>query len=134
MSSIFTKIIAGEIPSYKVYEDKHTYAFLDIHPIQKGHTLVIPKVEVDHLLDVPEPYYSACFTTAKIVGNILQQSLNPQRIGMKVIGFDVPHAHIHMVPMYNQADMYTQPADTVDHEALAAVHAEILAHINTLDK
>ena len=67
MSSIFTKIIDGDIPSYKIYEDEHTYAFLDIHPVQRGHTLIIPKIQVDHMIDVPEPYYSAVWLAAKTI-------------------------------------------------------------------
>ncbi len=98
MSSIFTKIINGEIPSYKIYEDDKTYAFLDIHPESKGHTLVIPKNEVDKIYELPDEDYEALMSTVKKLSKHLEKKLNA-RILWKVVGTDVPHAHVHLMPL-----------------------------------
>ena len=103
--TIFSKIIKGEIPSYKVFEDEHTFAFLDINPIQLGHTLVVPKVEVDYFLDVPEPYYSAVFKTAKQVGKAIHKASGCKRVGTIILGWDVPHFHYHLVPMFGHGEL-----------------------------
>ncbi|MFN4151550.1 MAG: HIT family protein [Candidatus Sericytochromatia bacterium] len=105
MASIFTKIINGEIPSYKVFEDEYTYAFLDINPINLGHTLIVPKIEEDYFLDVPEPYYSAVFKTAKVVAGAIHQATGCVRVGTVIAGFDVPHFHYHLVPMNDISDL-----------------------------
>ena len=97
MSSIFTKIINGEIPCYKIYEDDKTFAFLDIHPETKGHTLVIPKVEVDKIYELPDEDYHALMDTAKKLSQHLEKQLGVRTL-WKVIGTDVPHAHIHLFP------------------------------------
>lgn len=97
MSSVFTKIIQGEIPSYKVYEDDKTIAFLDIHPETKGHVLVVPKVEVDKIYDLSDEDYSALMTTVKKLSKHMEDILGT-RILWKVIGTDVPHAHVHLEP------------------------------------
>ena len=98
MSSIFSKIITGEIPSYKIYEDAKTYAFLDIHPESRGHVLVIPKVEVDKIYDLDDADYDALMHTAKKLASHMEQKLGA-RIIWKVVGTDVPHAHIHLMPL-----------------------------------
>ena len=103
--SIFSKIIRGEIPSYKVYEDELTLAFLDIHPLKPGHTLIVPKTEVDVFYDVPEPFYSAVFKAGKIVGKALKEVTNCKRVGTTILGFDVPHFHLHVVPMWDVGDL-----------------------------
>ncbi len=103
--SIFTKIIKGEIPCHKIYEDDKTLAFLDIHPAVTGHTLVIPKVQVDHLWDLSEEDYVALMQTAKIVAQRLRERLPTKRVGMRVEGFDVPHAHIHLLPANSGSDV-----------------------------
>lgn len=123
MESIFTKIIKGEIPAYKIYEDEKTLAFLDIHPVQPGHTLVIPKVEIDHLWDLTDDDFLAVMATCKKVALQLRQKLGVQRVGVKVIGVDVPHAHVQLIP-FNTSDEYKAPQDMTaepDHEALAAL-------------
>lgn len=97
MTSIFTKIVQGEIPSYKIYEDEKTLAFLDIHPETKGHILVIPKAEVDKIYDLEDEDYLALMKTAKKLSRHLENKLGA-RILWKVIGTDVPHAHIHLMP------------------------------------
>lgn len=97
MESVFTKIIKGEIPSYKIYEDKNTIAFLDIHPETYGHVLVVPKVQIDKIYELPEPEYSALMQTVYKVSAQMEKILK-KRIIWKVIGVDVPHAHVHLMP------------------------------------
>lgn len=98
MPSIFTKIVNGDIPCYKIYEDDKTFAFLDIHPETKGHTLVVPKLEVDKIYDLPDEDYQALMVTVKKLSQHMEQKLNA-RILWKVIGTDVPHAHVHLMPL-----------------------------------
>lgn len=97
MPSIFTKIVNGEIPCYKIYEDDKTLAFLDIHPETKGHTLVIPKVEIDKIYDLPDADYQALLQTAKKLSKHMEEKLGARTL-WKVVGTDVPHAHIHLMP------------------------------------
>lgn len=97
--SIFSKIIRGEIPSYKVYENEHVYAFLEIEPINPGHTLVVPKKQVDHLWDLDEDSYKELLSSVKKIASHIRRVLKPPRVGMIVQGFHVPHAHIHLVPV-----------------------------------
>ncbi len=105
MATIFSKIASGEIPSYKVAEDDRHYAFLDINPLTPGHTLVIPKKEVDYIFDLSAEEYTALQLFAKRVAEAMKQSLPCQRIGVAVIGLEVPHAHIHLVPINKDSDM-----------------------------
>ena len=98
MSSIFTKIIQGEIPCYKIYEDDKTFAFLDIAPETEGHTLVVPKLEVDKVYDLPDADYRAVWVTVKKLARHYEQILG-ERIMIKVVGIDVPHAHVHLLPV-----------------------------------
>lgn len=105
MSSIFTRIINGEIPSYKVAESANCIAFLDINPLAPGHTLVVPKVEVDYIFDVEDDLYAELLLFAKKVGLGIEKVVPCERIGMTVIGLEVPHAHIHLIPINGIADM-----------------------------
>lgn len=105
MATIFSKIAAGEIPSYKVAEDDRHYAFLDINPVAKGHTLVIPRREVDYLFDLSEQEYADLMLFAKKVAAKLQKAVPCKRIGVAVMGLEVPHAHIHLIPINSEADM-----------------------------
>ena len=98
MASIFTKIIQGEIPSYKIYEDKKTYAFLDINPETKGHTLVVPKVEVDKIYELSKDDWDALWASVKKIAIHMEKVLG-RRVVMKVVGTDVPHAHVHLMPI-----------------------------------
>ena len=117
MPSIFTKLINGEFPSYKVYENEHIYAFLDINPVQEGHTLIVPKVEVGDYIDVPEPYYSAVFTAAQHVGKILKSKLNCERVGLVVEGFEITdHFHLKLIPMNNSGDLNAKPKEASSGE------------------
>ena len=99
MASIFTKIINGEIPSYKVAEDENYYAFLDINPLAKGHTLVVPKKEVNYIFDLDDQTYNGLFAFTKKVSAAIKNNVDCIRLGMIVYGLDVPHAHIHLVPI-----------------------------------
>ncbi len=99
MSSIFSKIVAGEIPAYKVAEDEHHLAFLDIFPIAKGHLLVIPKKETDYIFDISSEEFMALWGFAQIVAKAMDKVFDCERIGVAVIGLEVPHAHIHLVPL-----------------------------------
>ena len=104
MSSIFTKIINGEIPSYKVAEDENYYAFLDIFPLAKGHTLVIPKKEVDYIFNLDDETYKGLWAFAKKVALGIEMAVPCNRVGVAVLGLDVPHAHIHLLPLNNMED------------------------------
>ena len=104
MSSIFTKIINGEIPSYKVTEDENYYAFLDIFPLAKGHTLVVPKKEVDYIFDLDDETYKGLWAFAKKVALGIESAVPCERVGVAVLGLDVPHAHIHLLPLNNMED------------------------------
>lgn len=123
MASIFSKIIRGEIPAHKVYEDDMTLAFLDIHPKTEGHVLVVPKVEVDEFQDLSDEDYRALMVTVKKVAKRLKQVYPEKRIGMNIFGLDVPHVHIHVFPFASVAEYSIgQHLDTEpDHEQLAAV-------------
>lgn len=126
-TTLFTKIINGEIPSHKIYEDDKTFAFLDISPISRGHTLVVPKNPVEFLWDLPSEDYVAVMETAQKLALHLRKTLGVPYVGQQVVGVDVPHAHVHLVPFStvkefrHQPDMNAEP----DHAALAEV-ADVL--------
>lgn len=99
MSSIFTKIIKGEIPCYKIAEDEHFFAFLDINPNARGHTLCIPKKEVDRIMDLDEETYMGLMAFCRKVGKAIEAAVPCERVGMSVIGLEVPHVHVHLIPL-----------------------------------
>jgi len=105
MASIFSKIIAGDIPCYKVAESEHCLAFLDINPLTKGHLLVIPKIEIDYIFDLENECYTELNLFAKTVAVALKKAIKCNRIGVTVIGLEVPHAHIHLIPINEVSDM-----------------------------
>ena len=105
MPTIFSRIVAGEIPSYKVAEDEKHYAFLDINPVAAGHVLVIPKQEVDYIFDLNDDDYLALQLFAKRVAEAIKQALPCKRVGVAVMGMEVPHTHIHLIPINEEADM-----------------------------
>jgi len=121
--SIFTKIIKGEIPCHKVYEDEHTFAFLDIHPVQPGHTLVIPKKQVEFVWDLDDVTYQAVMATARKVARRLREVLDKPYIGEQVMGVDVPHAHVHLIPFSTGAEFRNVPDMSAepDHAQLAQI-------------
>ena len=121
--SIFTKIINGEIPSHKVYEDEATYAFLDIHPVQPGHVLVIPKKEVEFVWDLSDDDYQALMRAVQKVALQLKLKLGVPYVGSQVVGVDVPHAHVHLIP-FSTVEEFRQVPDMngePDHELLASI-------------
>ncbi|MES2132225.1 MAG: HIT family protein [Bacteroidota bacterium] len=105
MPGIFSKIVAGDIPSYKVAENDHYLAFLDISPLKKGHTLVIPKKEVDYIFDLDDETYTGLMDFAKQIALAIKKAIPCNRVGMCVIGLEVPHAHIHLIPINSENDM-----------------------------
>lgn len=119
MASVFSRIIAGEIPSHRVYEDALTFAFLDIRPAAPGHTLVVPKEEVDHLFDLAQDDYSAVWSAAHRIAAALMEITRAVRIGVIVAGFEVPHAHVHLIPARSMADIHLGSRQA-DDAALAA--------------
>lgn len=126
MASIFTKIINGEIPSYKIAETEDFYAFLDINPLAKGHTLVIPKKEVDYLFDVDDDLLSGMLPFAKKVARAIESVVPCKRIGVTVIGLEVPHAHIHLIPINSLYDMdFKQPKLQLPDEEFEKIASDI---------
>lgn len=130
MASIFSKIVAGEIPSYKIAEDDHYYAFLDINPMSKGHTLVIPKLEVDYIFDLDDDTLAGMTLFAKKVAAAIEKAMPCKRIGMMVIGLEVPHAHIHLIPIVKESDMaLTNPKLKLGKEEFEEIAKKITAHL-----
>ncbi len=130
MASIFTKIVNGEIPAWKVAEDENFFAFLDIFPVAKGHTLVIPKKEVDYLFDLDDETYVGLQLFAKKVALGIQKAIPCKKVGVMVLGLEVPHAHIHLVPMQSEADLlnFTKKL-TFSKEEMAEITAAIAKEI-----
>jgi histidine triad (HIT) family protein len=126
MASIFTKIINGEIPCHKIAEDENYFAFLDISPLALGHTLVIPKQEVDYIFDLDDDVLSGLNLFAKRVAKAIEKSIECKRIGLAVIGIEVPHTHIHLVPLNNVGDLnFANPKLEVASDKLAEIAAKI---------
>ncbi len=129
MSSIFSKIIKGEIPSFRIYEDELTYAFLDINPASKGHTLVVPKTEVDLLWDLDQNNYKAVFETAKMIALALKKTTGCVRVGMAVVGLEVPHAHIHLIPLNSMSDFSFSNKLKLDQSELKEIQNKIISNL-----
>ena len=126
MASIFTKIINGEIPSYKIAEDEKYYAFLDINPLKKGHTLVVPKAEVDYLFDLDDETLAGMTVFAKKVARAIDKAIECKRVGMVVLGMEVPHAHIHLIPLNKEVDAsFTQPKLKLSEEEFKEIAEKI---------
>ncbi|MGV8962327.1 MAG: HIT family protein [Candidatus Saccharimonadaceae bacterium] len=105
MATVFSKIVQGKIPSHKIFEDEQFYAFLDIYPMTKGHTLVIPKKEIDYLFDINDSMLSEMIIFSKKVAKAIKEATSCKRVGLMVIGLEVPHAHIHLIPIEKEEDM-----------------------------
>lgn len=118
MATIFTRIISGELPSHKIWEDEHHIAILDIRPAQPGHTLVIPKREVNYLFDMDEEEHAALWTAARTVATRIKQRLGCERVVVLVIGWEVPHVHIHLIPTNAMHEVGMPPPATVSDEAM----------------
>lgn len=119
--SLFTRIIKGEIPCHRIYEDDRVIAFLDVHPLHEGHTLVVPKTQVDHLWDLPQDDYVYLWNIVKTLGDHVRQTLETPRVGVVVEGFGVPHVHVHLVPIESGEDLkrHQDMSAEIDHEQLA---------------
>lgn len=130
MSSIFTKIIQGEIPSYKVAEDENYLAFLDIFPLKKGHTLVIPKKEVDYIFDLDTDTLAGLTAFAQKVAKAIDKTVECERVGVAVIGLEVPHAHIHLVPLHSVHDIdFSKPKLQFTPEEFQEIASSIAANL-----
>ena len=128
--SIFSKIIAGEIPSYKIAEDERFYAFLDIFPMVAGHTLVVPKTEVNNMFDLSDDYLQALLVFAKPIAKAIEASFNCNRCGMAVIGLEVPHAHLHLVPINTADDLnFTRGKMKLSEDELKDAQQKIISNL-----
>lgn len=122
--SLFAKIINGELPSYKIYEDELTYAFLNINPVQPGHILVVPREQVDRLEDLEDEDYEAVMRTVKLLMQHVRDELLTERVGLRVEGFEVPHAHVHIIPCDTEADLMGTPYEAGEDE-LVDMHTRL---------
>ena len=128
--TIFSKIIAGEISSYKIAENEKFFAFLDIFPLREGHTLVVPKTETDNLFDLPEDYLKEILMFAQPIAKAIERSFNCNRCGVSVIGLEVPHAHVHLIPINSANDLnFTQAKPKAADDQLKKVQAKILSNL-----
>lgn len=130
MATIFSKIVSGEIPSFKIAETENCFAFLDINPLATGHTLVIPKKEVDYIFDLDESLYSELMLFAKKIASAVEKSIPCKRIGVAVIGLEVPHAHIHLLPLNSMKDInFSLPKMNPSKEELQATAEKIKSNL-----
>ena len=128
--TIFSKIIQGDIPAYKIAENDLFIAFLDIFPLQKGHVLVVPKIEVDKVFDLPDNYLSELLVFAKPIAKAIEDSFPCNRIGMVTVGLEVPHAHLHLIPINQAEDLdFSNPKLKLDKAELIAIQEAIIANL-----
>jgi histidine triad (HIT) family protein len=126
--SIFSKIISGEIPSYKIAENDKFFAFLDIYPVQKGHTLVIPKIEVDKIFDVPDEYLEGLLLFAKPIAKAIEAVVSCNRVNIITVGLEVPHAHVHLIPTTHPSDVHlNNPKLKLSKEEFTEIQQKIIA-------
>jgi len=130
MATIFSRIIDREIPSFKIYEDEYVYAFLDIFPQQRGHTLIVPKIEIDHFSDVPEPYYTAIFQAAKKLSRAIQVATGCTRVCTVFAWYDVPHCHYHLIPTSSMHDIQFSSHPQADMDELKKIQELIVAALS----
>ena len=130
MPGIFTKIVNGEIPAHKLYEDENYLAFLDIFPLERGHTLVIPKKEIDYIFDIEDDLYSGLYLCAKKVAKAIGKAIECKKVAVAVLGLEVPHAHIHLIPMYDlSATNFEKPKLQLTHEEFEEIAKKIREHL-----
>lgn len=129
MASIFTKIINGEIPCYKVAENTKFIAFLDVNPNAKGHTLVVPKKEVDKLLDLDQDTYSGLMEFSRKIGLAIEKAIPCNRVGMSIIGLEVPHVHVHLIPLNSMSDIQFQKKVSLSKEEFIQIATSISANL-----
>lgn len=132
MASIFTKIIKREIPSFKVAEDENYYAFLDINPLAKGHVLVVPKTEVDYIFDLDEKTYNGLFEFTRKLSRAIEKNISCKRLGMVVYGLDVPHVHVHLIPLQGKGNEinFSNPKVKLSQEEFTDIATQILNTFN----
>ncbi len=129
--SIFSKIISGEIPSYKIAENENFYAFLDIFPMTKGHVLVVPKIEIDKIFDLPENYLAEMLLFAKPIAKSIELSFSCNRCGISVIGLEVPHAHMHLIPINSADDLnFTREKLKLSTTEFQEIQQAIISNLN----
>jgi histidine triad (HIT) family protein len=130
MPSIFSNIIAGEIPSYKIAEDEHFFAFLDVFPIVEGHVLIVPKVEINKFFDVNDGLLAKWLVFAKPIAKAIERTFPCDRCGLSVVGLEVPHAHMHLVPINSSEDLnFTRPKLEVSEDKLREIQKRIIANL-----
>jgi histidine triad (HIT) family protein len=129
MHSIFSKIIAGEIPCFRIAENEEFFSFLDVRPMQKGHVLVVPKNEVDYLFDMDSEEYQRFFLFARLVAAAIKKAVPCKKVGLAVVGLEVPHAHIHLVPLNEVGDMVFGKNLDVSKEEMEKIAKEIQSHL-----
>ena len=129
MASIFTKIVNGEIPSYKIAEDENYLAFLDVNPKAKGHTLCIPKEEINKIFDMEEEQYLGLMKFSRKVAKALEKSIDCKRVGVAVVGLEVPHVHVHLIPLQEMEDMRFQRKVTLEKEAFESLAKTISSNL-----
>lgn len=128
--TIFSKIIAGEIPSYKIAENEEFFAFLDISPLREGHVLVVPKTETDNLFDLPEQYLAKLLLFAQPIAKAIEKSFSCNRCGISVVGLEVPHAHVHLIPISSANDLnFTQPKLKLPEEKFKEIQQKIISNL-----
>ena len=128
--TIFSKIIAGEIPSYKIAENEKFFAFLDIFPLVKGHVLVIPKTEVDNMFDLPDEYLGGLLLFARPIAKAIEKAFQCNRCGMEVVGLEVPHAHLHLIPVNSANDLnFTKGKLKLSEDEFKKIQEKILEHL-----
>jgi histidine triad (HIT) family protein len=131
MATIFSKIVQGEIPSYKIAENDKFYAFLDINPLSKGHTLVIPRQEIDYLFDIDDQQIAEMMIFAKKVARGIEKVISCKRVGVAVLGLEVPHAHIHLIPLNSEADInFSNPKLKLSPEEFNSIAEEISSSVS----
>src|ERR1700759_2967300 len=129
--TIFTRIINGEIPAYRIAEDDFFLAFLDINPLREGHTLVIPKIETDRFFDLEDKYLTRILVFSKPIAKAIELSFNCNRCGLTVVGLEVPHAHLHLIPINHVSDMdFKKPKLKLNEEAFRRIQAKIISKLN----
>ena len=134
MATIFTRIIDGEIPGTFVWTDDRCVAFMSINPLQRGHVLVVPRAEVDHWIDLDDELAGHLMSVSRRLGNAVQRAFAPERVGLMIAGFEVPHTHVHVVPMFGISDLdFANAAASVDRDDLEAAAAAITTALNELD-
>jgi histidine triad (HIT) family protein len=130
MATLFSKIVNGDIPSYKIAEDEHYYAFLDINPLAKGHTLVIPKKEIDYIFDIDDNLLSGLMVFAKKVAKAIDKTIPCERVGIAVLGLEVPHAHVHLIPINDIGDInFGRPKLKLSEEEFKGIADRIAAEV-----